>query len=243
MRICAVSSPEFCQTAAGLSEPTLNVQRSDWRRFATALLLLTCSVAGAASRADELSKDSLRVSFAKSSETDLATVVVGDYDASPESNYVIDASWGRQYSDTLFGLPFPMTANVGVQYLAERGYQDDGLGATAFIKAHHDWRLPFTQKTVRLGLGEGLSYVSRIPMSEQRDFAKKGVESAKLMNYMEWTIDVPLRQFTQGVDMRSGGVEEISLGFIVWHRSSVFGLFADSGGGVNFMGFGIAMRY
>ena len=32
-----------------------------------------------------------------------------------------------------------MTANVGLQYLAERGYQDDGLGVTAFIKAHYDW--------------------------------------------------------------------------------------------------------
>lgn len=188
-------------------------------------------------------KDSLRIAFAKSSETDLATVVVGDYDASPESNYLVGATWGRKFSDTLFGLPIPMSGNVGVQYFAERGYQDDGLGATAFIKAHYDWRLPFTQKYVRLGLGEGLSYVSRIPMSEQRDFAKKGVESSKLMNYMEWTIDVPLRQFTPGVDVRNGGVEEISLGFIVWHRSSVFGIFADEGGGVNFMGFGIEARY
>jgi hypothetical protein len=219
------------------------VKRTARLHFAAVTLLAACSLVGAPSRADELSKDSLRVSFAKSSETDLATVVVGDYDASPESNYVIDASWGRQYSDTLFGMPFPMTANVGVQYLAERGYQDDGLGLTAFIKAHYDMRVPFTQKMIRLGLGEGLSYVSRIPMSERRDFAKKGVESEKLMNYMEWTIDVPLRQFTQGVDMRSGGIEEISLGFIVWHRSSVFGLLAEEGGGVNFMGFGIEMRY
>ena len=211
------------------------------RHVLALILLLGCAVASTASGAE--SRDSLRFSFAKSSETDLATVVVGDYDASPESNYVIDASWGRQYSDTLFGLPFPMTANIGVQYLAERGYQDDGLGATAFIKAHYDWKLPFTEKRVRLGLGEGLSYVTHIPMSEQRDFAKKGVESSKLMNYMEWTIDVPLRQFTHGVDTRDGGIEEISLGFIVWHRSSVFGLFADSGGGVNFMGFGIEMRY
>ncbi len=116
-----------------------------------------------------------------------------------ESNYLISASWGRQYSDTLFGLPFPMTANVGLQYLAERGYQEDGLGGTAFIKAHYDWRLPFTNKYIRLGLGEGLSYVSRVPMSEQRDFAKKGVEAEKLMNYLEWTIDLPLRQFNPAI--------------------------------------------
>jgi hypothetical protein len=207
------------------------------------VLIIAISATLAATPISAEGTDSLRLSFVKSSETDLATVIIGDYDASRESNYVIDASWGRQFSDTLFGLPFPMTANIGLQYLAERGYQEDGLGGTAFIKAHYDWKLPFTNKYIRLGLGEGLSYVSRVPMSEQRDFAKKGVESEKLMNYMEWTIDVPLRQFTQGMHADDGGIEDVSVGFIVWHRSSVFGLFADSGGGVNFMGFGFEARY
>jgi hypothetical protein len=209
------------------------------------LLLLIVLVGGALASAPTRAEatDSLRLSFVKSSETDLATVMLGDYDASRESNYLISASWGRQYSDTLFGLPFPMTANVGLQYLAERGHQEDGLGGTAFIKAHYDWRLPFTNKYIRLGLGEGLSYVSRVPMSEQRDFAKKGVEAEKLMNYLEWTIDLPLRQFNPALQTNNGGIEDVSIGFIVWHRSSVFGLFADSGGGVNFMGFGFEARY
>jgi hypothetical protein len=205
------------------------------------IVLVSGALASAPIRAEAI--DSLRLSFVKSSETDLATVMLGDYDASQESNYLISASWGRQYSDTLFGLPFPMTANVGLQYLAERGYQEDGLGGTAFIKAHYDWRLPFTNKYIRLGLGEGLSYVSRVPMSEQRDFAKKGVEAEKLMNYLEWTIDLPLRQFNPAIQTNNGGIEDVSVGFIVWHRSSVFGLFADSGGGVNFMGFGFEARY
>lgn len=192
------------------------------------------------SHAEDL--NSVRVSFARSSETDLVTGFVGDYEASQESNYLIDATWGRHLSDTLFGLPLPITANVGVQYFDERGYQPDALGGTLFIKAHYDWRLPWTNKHVRLGVGEGLSYTSRIPVSEQRDFAKKGVESNKLMNYLEWTVDVPLRQFT-GHWAEPGGVEDVSIGFIVWHRSSVFGLFADSGGGVNFMGVTLQARY
>jgi hypothetical protein len=188
-------------------------------------------------------KNSLRLQFAKSSETDLVTVVVGDYQASPESNYIVGATWGRHLSDTLFGLPLEMTANVGLQYLAERGYQEDGLGGTVFIKAHYLWELPLTDKKVRLGLGEGLSYVSRIPMSEQRDFAKKGVESEKLMNYLEWTIDVPLRQFDIIDRTLPRSINDLSFGFIVWHRSSIFGLMGDSSGGVNFMGFGFEARY
>lgn len=189
-------------------------------------------------------EQSLRVLWAKSSETDLATVVVGDYDPSPESNYLVGAQYGYQFSDTLFTLPLQMTANVGVQYLAERGHQGDGYGATAFVKALYDWRLPWTQKHVRVGLAEGLSYVTRIPLSEVRDFAKKGAESEKLMNYLEWTIDVPLRQFEALEPMFHGSaIEDMSVGFIVWHRSSVFGIFSETGGGVNFMGFGVQAHF
>jgi outer membrane protein len=188
----------------------------------------------------------LRVHFSKSSETDLVTVVVGDFERSPENNYLVGATWGHDLSDTLFGLPIPMTWHVGVQWFNERGYQQDGYGATTFVKANHRMRVPWTQKHIDLGLGEGLSYVSRIPMSEERDFEKKGegIHSEKLMNYLEWTIDLPLRQFDALEPLfRSGGIEDMSVGFIVWHRSSIFGVFAETKGGVNFMGFGFEAKF
>lgn len=209
-------------------------------------LLLAIVLAGAMlsppARAE--GEQTLRLLWAKSSETDLATVVLGDYDPSPESNYLVGAQYGYQFSDTMFSLPFQMTANVGVQYLAERGYQDDGYGVTTFVKAHYNLRLPFTRKHVQLGLAEGLSYVTRIPISEVRDFAEEGAESEKLMNYLEWTIDVPMRQFDALAPMfHNSTIEDVSVGFIVWHRSSVFGLFSQTGGGVNFMGFGVQAQF
>jgi hypothetical protein len=189
-------------------------------------------------------KTHMRLDWAKSSETDFVTVVVGDYSPSPESNYLLNTSWGRIYSDTLFGLPIPMSANVGLQYFKERDYQDDGYGITAYIKAHYDWNLPWTELNLRLGLGEGLSYVSVIPMSEQRDFAKKDADSAHVLNYLEWTIDLPLEQFAALQPMfQNGAIEQMSVGFTVWHRSSVFGLMGTEKGGVNFMGFGVEARF
>jgi hypothetical protein len=190
-----------------------------------------------------LAEHTTRVHFAKSSETDFVTVVAGDYQESQESNGLLGATWGFPLSDTLFGLHFPTTWNVGVQYFDERGYQENGLGATAYVKAHRAVRLPFTSKHVALGLGEGLSYVTRIPISEKRDFAKKGVESEKLLNYLEWTIDLPLTQFSSLQPLIPKAVEELSVGFIVWHRSSIFGLMADTQGGVNFMGFGVEGKF
>ena len=38
-------------------------------------------------------------------------------------------------------------------------------------------------------------------------------------------------------------LSNLNVGFIVFHRSSVFGMFAESKGGVNFMGFGIEARF
>lgn len=212
-------------------------------RRSFAAIALTAALASPLAHAE--GEESLRVHWNKSSETDFGTVVIGDYNASPESNYLVGATYGYQFSDTMFSWPLEMTANVGVQWLDERGYQQDGYGFTTYIKAHYRWELPWTDKQVRLGLGEGLSYVTRIPESEARDFAKKnGAESAKLMNYLEWTIDVPLRQFQplQGL-FQGGAIEDASLGFMVWHRSSVFGMFSEAGGGINFMGFSFEARF
>jgi len=200
--------------------------------------------AGASARADE-GRDNVRLQWAKASETDLTTAIWGDFDASPESEYLVGGSWGRRISPTVFGLPIELTGNVGLQWINSRGLQDDGYGVNAYVKAHYALRLPWTEKHIRFGLGEGLSYVTEIPLAEQRDFAKKGpgITSEKLMNYVEWTIDVPLRQFGPMDDLISRQIDDVYLGFFVFHRSSVFGLFAETKGGVNFMGFGIEARY
>lgn len=192
---------------------------------------------------DEQAKNNLRLHWIKSSETDLTTAIFGDYAASPESDYAFAVDYGRRYSDTLFTLPIEMTWNVGAQYFNERGYQPDAWGVTAYIKAHYSWRIPMTQKHVRFGLGEGLSYATRIPMAEQRDFAKKGVESEKLLNYVEWTVDVPLKQFDAMAPLFRGAIKEAYIGALVWHRSSIFGTLAETKGGVNFMGVGFEARY
>lgn len=207
--------------------------------FVALCLIWTCSHA----QDQQPGVSNVRLHWMKSSETDLTTAVYGDYSASTESSYGFSLDYGRRFSETLFTLPIEMTWNLGAQYINERGHQPDIWGATAFIKAHYTWRVPLTEKRVRFGLGEGLSYLTRIPLSEQRDFAKKDVESEKLLNYVEWTIDVPLQQFEFAQPLFRGGIKEIYVGALVWHRSSVFGLFAETKGGINYMGFGFEARY
>ena len=217
----------------------------------TLLLILAAVFLSQASCADpdtgsekSVGDNFVRLQYATSSEPDFQTAILGDYKWSPEHNYLIGGSYGRRISDTLFGKPLQSTANVGVQYFNERGLQDDGYGVTAYYKLHYLWRLPWTQTRVRLGLGEGLSYVTRIPLNEVRDFAKKhNAESAKLMNHLEWTVDLPLRQFKPMESLFNGRIKELNVGFVVWHRSSVYGVFAETRGGSNFMGLGFEAQY
>ena len=56
-------------------------------------------------------------------------------------------------------------------------------------------------------------------------------------------MDLPLHQFQAIDNLIQGRLEELNLGFIVWHRSSIFGVFADTKGGVNFMGFGVEAKF
>ena len=210
-----------------------------------ALLLMALSTVSSRAVAEETGRDNIRLNWGKASETDLTTAIFGDFKASQESEYLVGGSWGRRLSPTMFGLPIELTGNVGLQWVNSRGLQDDGYGINAYIKAHYSWRLPWTQKHVRFGLGEGVSYLSEIPLAEQRDFAKKGpdVTSEKLMNYVEWTVDVPLRQFSSMDKLITRDIDDIYFGFFIFHRSSVFGVFAETKGGINFMGFGIEARY
>ncbi|HEY6642830.1 hypothetical protein [Povalibacter sp.] len=227
-------------------ETTINGRAARFTRSLLALFVLSAlGFAAQSATADETGRDNVRLNWGKASETDLTTAIWGDYDASPESEYIIAGSWGRRISPTMFGLPIELTGNVGLQWVNSRGLQDDGYGINAYIKAHYSLRLPWTQKDVRFGLGEGVSYLSEIPLAEQRDFAKKGpdITSEKLMNYVEWTVDVPMRQFATMDRLISKDIDDVYVGFFVFHRSSVFGLFAETKGGINFMGFGIEARY
>ena len=238
-RYAAVSVPMLPRPFA--LHATLRAVR---RTAFSSLCALFLAAAAQAGSPDE-GANNVRLNWGKSSETDLTTAIFGDYKASKESNYMWGGSWGHRLTPTMFGLPFELTGNVGLQWFNERGLQDDSYGINAYIKAHYLWQLPLTQKHVRIGLGEGLSYVTRVPLSEERDFQKKGpgIHSEKLLNYVEWTVDVPLRQFGTMDRLISKNIDEVYVGFFIFHRSSIFGLMAETKGGVNFMGLGFEARY
>ncbi|HEX2199319.1 MAG TPA: MipA/OmpV family protein, partial [Burkholderiales bacterium] len=85
----------------------------------------------------------------------------------------------------------------------------------------------------RLGLGVGLSYANRIPLSEQRDLAQRGRSTSKLLQTLDPTIDVNL-----GDLVGSRALRRTYAGAGVSHRSGIFGsseLLGNVSGGSNYI--------
>lgn len=182
----------------------------------------------------------LQTQLAVASESDFGPAVAFQYERPEQVTRLASLSVGRHVGHSLFGWPADILAFGSIQYYGERGFQPDVIGTAFYIKAYREIRLGQSRFPLRLGLGEGLSYASRIPVVEVEDFAPDS--SAKLTNYLEWTLHTSLNHLLGNGGRRfSPGIRDVYIGYSVFHRSTVFGLFASKGGGVNFMGIGIEL--
>jgi|GEM_PF-1328872 len=180
----------------------------------------------------------LQTQFAFVSESDFGPALAFQYERPIRSTHVTAVSAGRAIADNLFGWPVKLVAYASLQYFDERGLQPNIIGATAYVKAYKLVKLGAWQFPLRLGLGEGLSYAARIPFIEAEDFAPE--QSAKLNNYLEWSMQTSLSYLLgRGASRLSYNIKDAYIGYSIFHRSTAFGLFADTGGGVNYMGIGV----
>ncbi len=172
------------------------------------------------------------------SESDFGPALAFIYEPAFAVTNVFAISVGRQVGERFFRWPATMVLYGSLQHYGERGTQSDITGATVYIKAYKQFRLGKQRVPLRLGLGEGLSYVDRIPRVEVEDFLPQ--RSAKLVNYLEWTLQTSLGYFLGRPEGRfSATIRDVYIGYSIFHRSTVFGLFASEGGGVNYMGVGV----
>lgn len=182
----------------------------------------------------------LQSNMAVASESDFGPALLFYYEQPDQRTNLGNLSVGRQVGKTLLGWPAEVVAYGGIQYYGEDGFQPDVIGGTIYIKAYQQFNIGKRQLPLRIGLGEGLSYASRIPIVEVEDFLPE--TSAKLTNYLEWTMQTSLNHLLgRGGQRFSAGIKDIYIGYSVFHRSTVFGLFASKGGGVNYMGLGVEL--
>lgn len=191
----------------------------------------------------------LKLQYGIASDADFGPSLLFLNDQSIEKTSLIGLSYGRSLSNTFFkrlfrGREVDVVGYIGIQKYNERGFQPDSPGLTIYYKVYHEWtpRWLSNHLHIRFGLGQGLSHAYRIPVAEQRDFEPKN--SAELVHYLEWSLQLPVSGLLNAIGLpHSSTTKHLWLGYSIFHRSTVFGLFADSSGGINYPGISIEKRF
>jgi len=122
---------------------------------------------------------------------------------------------------------------VGLLRHDERDLQPDFWQVNAYIKTFY-WGFPWRNSLrTRVGFGAGLSYAQAVPFTEATSQAERGRNTAKLLQYLDPTIDVSIGDLFGSKKLR-----ETYFGFGVSHRSGIFGmaqLFDNVNGGSNYI--------
>jgi outer membrane scaffolding protein for murein synthesis (MipA/OmpV family) len=101
--------------------------------------------------------------------------------------------------------------------------EDEGNGTfssyAAYIMAMGKGYSPWSgEELFRWGFGFGMSYADKVPIAEQRKQAAKDDNTAHFLNYLEMTLDFPLRKVS-----RARWLQSCYAGLTVVHRSGIFG--------------------
>jgi len=100
----------------------------------------------------------------------------------------------------------------------EERYQGKFWSYAPYVMAMGKGYVPWTDNVAfRFGFGLGFSYAEKVPIHEQVKQAASGEQTSHFLNYLEWTVDLPLR----GV-VRSGWARDCYVGLTDVHRSGIF---------------------
>ncbi len=140
---------------------------------------------------------------------------------------------GRPLIERVNGWPLDFVGYLGLIHHDENRLQPDAWQLDATIKTYY-YGFPWSGRLrTRLGMGAGFSLAQRVPYVEERDQARRGRNSSKLLNYLDPSIDISVGDL---VGVRS--LKETYFGFGASHRSGIFGsaqMFGNINGGSNYI--------
>jgi outer membrane protein len=193
--------------------------------------LLLFSIFISCVNADE--KYSLRLAGGEASLSNLNQILSLKNEYHPDSMMVYGVDAGYLLLKDTFDWPLDIYLKSAFYYYPEKGtyyqtnaslptygnkyVQDDIFEGIIYVKAY--WNFNFWKNRVRLGVSEGISYVSDIPLVERQEADSDNDNTSKVLNYLELSID-----FDVGRLIRYKPMEDFYAGFFIKHRSGIFGL-------------------
>jgi len=179
---------------------------------------------------------SMRVVHGTATQDDLGEVVSGNFGAYQHNLTVTSIDGGYLLKNGVGSLPINLYAKSGLSYYNEGNYKD-AYGLDLYIKAL--WNVDFLENRVRLGFGEGASYTTRLLQTELIDAATQDGHTSKFLNYLDISVD-----FDFGRLIRYKALNDTYIGFLIKHRSGIFGLINNvKHGGSNYNSFYIEKKF
>jgi outer membrane protein len=179
---------------------------------------------------------SLRVAYGKSTHSDLGEILYGDYEKDVANLYTYSFDGGKKVVQNLFDLPLDGYIKSSLSYFDEaRG--DAIYELTLYFKLYYSFQ-PFNQN-IRLGFGEGGSYTTNILKTEAYGAWENNDNTSKFLNYLDISLDIDLGRL-----LRVKSLEKSYIGFLIKHRSGIFGLINNvKHGGSNYNCFMIEKNF
>jgi outer membrane protein len=170
---------------------------------------------------------SARFAYGEATSSDLGEVVSGNFGSHPKDLSMYAFDMGYLLSKDTFDVPLDIYIKGGASYFNEDTH-DDVYEVLAYIKFIYNFN--FWDNRVRLGFGEGVSYVSEVLETEHDEAYEKNDNTSRFLNYLDITID-----FDIGRLVRYKPMHDTYIGFLIKHRSGIFGLINDvKHGGSNY---------
>lgn len=135
-------------------------------------------------------------------------------DTDPDRNQLTSVFYGHPLAGSVFGWPLDFYLTPGYVYHHSSDVQGSFDEYVLAIKAYYtfDWSV-----RTRLGFAEGISYSTKISHIEAKNMEEKGYQPSKLMNYLDFSLDVNV-----GDIFSNAKLDNLWVGYSLHHRSGIF---------------------
>ena len=164
----------------------------------------------------------IRVAHGWATPSNMNQILRLDYEKDPYNNQLTSVLYGHPLVKGWLLPAIDVYFTGGFAYHYENNQKDEdgnkvqdrALETIMALKAYYNFTWPVRW---RLGVAEGMSYISEVSYIEQSEMDRKNYEGSKLMNYLDFTIDVNL-----GDVFRSKSIDRLWAGYSMHHRSAIF---------------------
>lgn len=179
----------------------------------------------------------VRMAHGVAVDSDFGEILGGHIKEHPNNLRVSALDAGYLLAKDIYDWPIDLYIQAGFAHFDEDAMKQDAYEGTLYLKLFYNLDI-FAQR-FRLGFGEGGSYVSSTLYAEYKEAIEEGDKTSKYLNYLDFTLD-----FDLGRALGVKELEDTTLGFLIKHRSSIFGLVNSvEKGGTNYNCFYLEKKF